>query len=360
MSIEDVTNDRQKQMIADYVSVTEEFGPFDMSTGANGAHYAPAEKNPFVAEGLACTNCELYQPVSDTEGRCAIVDGQIEPNAVCKLWVIPESKLTLRENLVKSEQRVLTADDLRNNPSLVAELRDGSDVVERRTARTTAEIRSASDNSWTLVGHAAVFDSPSQDLGGFTEVIQRGAFRRLLKQDNLDVRALFNHDQNLVLGRTPGTLTLREDPKGLVYEVNVADTTAGRDLRVLLERGDVTASSFAFRVNQDGQTWSDTPDGQLVRTITNFADLLDVSPVTYPAYESTSAMSLDTPPARASSETVEVSDVETLSSRSTEQDAGGTAEQPSDQANEQPRRADSEPKRVDPRGRRLRLRERTR
>jgi HK97 family phage prohead protease len=172
--------------------------------------------------------------------------------------------------------------ELRDNPSLIAELRSGAEgIAERRHALTKAEVRSNPDGSWTLVGHAAVFDS-NADLGQFTESIQRGAFRRILNQDGLDVRALFNHDPDLVLGRTPGTLTLREDPTGLAYEVNVAPTTAGNDLRVLLERGDVTRSSFAFQVGK--QEWRDMPDGTLHRTITDFKDLLDVSPVTYPAY----------------------------------------------------------------------------
>jgi uncharacterized protein len=218
--------------------------------------------------------------------------------------------------------RIVDAVEVRDNPGLVAEIRSG-DVAERRAAPSTTEVRSNPDGSWTLVGHAAVFDS-SANLGSFTESIQRGAFRRILNQDGLDVRALFNHDPNLVLGRTPGTLTLREDPTGLAYEVNVAPTTAGNDLRILLERGDITQSSFAFQVG--GQEWRDMPDGTLHRTITDFKDLLDVSPVTYPAYADTTAGVRS----------------ETSSSDSSEQDAGGAAAQPNAQADESSRRADED------------------
>ena len=231
-----------------------------------------------------------------------------------------------------SEVRVVDANELRENPDVVGELRDGVDVVERRVAAVTTEIRSERDGSWTLVGHAAVFDSMSEPLGGFREVIQRGAFRKVLKNPELSVKALFNHDQNLVLGSsTNGTLTLTEDPKGLRYEVNVADTSYGRDLRVLLERGDVTQSSFAFKVSKDGQEWTDQEDGTLVRTITEFSDLLDVSPVTYPAYTGTSSSAVPSGP------------VTKYSSQSEpERATGGAVEQPGVQADSQPRRADEE------------------
>lgn len=329
VAVEDVLSPRQEQMIESVLSIAEDFGPFDASSGSEGAHYAPADSNPFIADGLVCHNCEMYQPISETEGRCSVVqgpltDGLIEPDAVCKLWVIPESSLTAqRKAPMPAEQRVVTPSDIEADPALLAELRDGTgDIAERRVAPANTEIRANADGSWTLIGHAAVFDSVAS-LGTFSETIKRGAFRRVLNQDGLDVRCLFNHDANLVLGRTPGTLTLREDPQGLAYEVNVAPTTAGNDLKVLLERGDVTQSSFAFKVG--AQEWRDMPDGSLQRIITDFADLLDVSPVTYPAYSDTTAS---------------VRSALVSSTGSSEQEVGGAAKQPNDQANDSPRRAD--------------------
>ena len=103
------------------------------------------------------------------------------------------------------------------------------------------------------------------------------------------MRALFNHNADLVLGRTTsGTLRLFTAPDGLHYTVLLPDTSAGRDVRTLIKRGDVTGSSFAFRVDAD--RWDDRGVGQgklPLRTITR-ATLTDVSPVVYPAYSEAS------------------------------------------------------------------------
>ena len=100
-----------------------------------------------------------------------------------------------------------------------------------------------------------------------------------------DVRALLNHDPNFVLGRTKaGTLTLREDARGLHYTNDLPDTQTGRDLMTSIKRGDITGSSFAFVVKQDKWTQADTGD---IREILD-VNLFDVSPVTYPANEATS------------------------------------------------------------------------
>lgn len=134
----------------------------------------------------------------------------------------------------------------------------------------------------TLRGYAAKFDVLSENLGGFREQIAPGAFADVLKDD---VRALFNHDANQVLGRTTsGTLRIAQDSTGLYYEVDLPDTQAARDLMISIERGDVSQSSFAFRVAPNGDSWDENEDGVIVRTITKFARLYDVSPVTYPAY----------------------------------------------------------------------------
>lgn len=134
----------------------------------------------------------------------------------------------------------------------------------------------------TLRGYAAKFDVMSENLGGFREQIASGAFADVLQDD---VRALFNHDPNHVLGRSlAGTLRVSQDSTGLYYEVDLPDTQAARDLTISIDRGDVSQSSFAFRVAPNGDTWDENEDGVIVRTITKFARLYDVSPVTYPAY----------------------------------------------------------------------------
>jgi len=82
----ELLNDRQKEQAEDYAEIAVEYGKFDQSTGADGAHYAPADANPFKASGLMCKNCVFW----DELGGCQIVSGPIEEEAVCKLWVIPE------------------------------------------------------------------------------------------------------------------------------------------------------------------------------------------------------------------------------------------------------------------------------
>jgi hypothetical protein len=78
-------NPRQKMMYEQYESCVEEHGKFDQTAKGNGAHYAPASKNPFIKEGLICSNCVFFM---GGQG-CEIVAGKIEPNAICKLWIIP-------------------------------------------------------------------------------------------------------------------------------------------------------------------------------------------------------------------------------------------------------------------------------
>jgi len=130
-----------------------------------------------------------------------------------------------------------------------------------------------------VVGHAAVFDQLSEDLGGFKERIHKNAFDDVL--DN-DVRAFFNHDPNHLLARvSSGTLKLSIDEKGLKYEFSVPDTSSGRDLLVSMERGDISQSSFAFTIQDD--SW-DKENGRDIRTINKVKRLYDVSPVSIPAY----------------------------------------------------------------------------
>ena len=134
------------------------------------------------------------------------------------------------------------------------------------------------------VGHAAVFDTP-YDLGWFTERVARGAFTETIQTD--DIRALFNHDPNIVLGRNKsGTLKLSEDETGLAIEITPPDTQAARDISILLERGDITQMSIGFNVVEE--TWEISQDENKsdLRTLKK-VKLWDVSPVTYPGSPTT-------------------------------------------------------------------------
>ena len=135
-----------------------------------------------------------------------------------------------------------------------------------------------------IEGYAAVFDQESLDLGGFREVIHRGAFADTIL--NQDIRGLVNHDANLVLGRNrAGTLELREDDHGLRFVLYPPDTAAARDLLVSMERGDVDQMSFGFEAVRD--RWETDDHGALRHLLE--ARLFDVSVVTFPAYPQTSA-----------------------------------------------------------------------
>jgi len=154
---------------------------------------------------------------------------------------------------------------------------------ERRTVSQPVEFRKA-DEGARLSGYAAMFDSPTEIAGLFREVVARGAFSKAVLGD--DVRALFNHDANFVLGRTTSkTLTLTEDANGLRYDVDPPDTQWARDLMVSVQRGDVSQSSFAFEVLDD--EWVYGTRGEMPTRTIKSVRLYDVSPVTYPAYEST-------------------------------------------------------------------------
>lgn len=147
-----------------------------------------------------------------------------------------------------------------------------------------AELRSGGK----LGGYAAVFGQTA-DLGWMgREQIARSAFTAALADPATDVRALWNHDPQYLLGRqSAGTLRVSVDSAGLEYEVDLPDTSYARDVRALAERGDLTGASFAFVPGEREER-----DGITVHT--SVARLVDVAPVTFPAYEgaSTEARSL--------------------------------------------------------------------
>jgi HK97 family phage prohead protease len=138
-----------------------------------------------------------------------------------------------------------------------------------------------------LVGHAAVFGQYAE-LPGHLETLHRSAFDKVLRDESTDVVALFNHDQAKLLGRqSSGTLRLGVDSTGLAFELDLPDTTDGRDVKELASRGDLTGASFGFIPGED--EWS-SKDGRQLRTHVSVAHLRDVSPVSIPAYKGASVM----------------------------------------------------------------------
>ena len=143
---------------------------------------------------------------------------------------------------------------------------------------SAAEFRFADDDKRTLEGYASMFGN-SYDLGRFDEVVESGAFTRALDEQQ-DVRALVDHDPARVIGRSKnGTLEMREDEKGLFTRIHLPDTQEGRDLAILVERGDLDAMSFGFTVK--GDRWEKS-EGRNTRYISD-VDLFDVSVVAFPA-----------------------------------------------------------------------------
>jgi HK97 family phage prohead protease len=171
-----------------------------------------------------------------------------------------------------------------------------SEKFERRVFSVgKLEARKLEGEKRSLAGHAAVFNQRT-DLGYFAEIVAPGAFAKSIGAD--DIRALFNHDPNFVLGRNKaGTLKLSEDTQGLAVEIDPPDTQFARDLAVSIERGDVTQMSFGFETVAD--EWFKDANGDWTRTLRE-VKLWDVSPVTFPAYPQTdiAARSLEAAKAR--------------------------------------------------------------
>jgi HK97 family phage prohead protease len=156
-------------------------------------------------------------------------------------------------------------------------------IKEKIELRTfNVELRADDTKPKQFIGYAAMFDVLSENLEGFREKIQPGAFAKSIVAD--DVRCLFNHDTNYVLGRnTNGTLILEEDDVGLKITVTPPDTQFAKDLVTLVERGDITQMSFGFVTNVE--EW-DTSGEEIIRTLIELK-LYDVSLVVYPYYKTT-------------------------------------------------------------------------
>lgn len=163
-------------------------------------------------------------------------------------------------------------------------------TIERRFIYndiTEFQTRSTDDGKTIVRGYAAKFNVLSEDLGGFREQIDPAFFNGVLEDD---VRVLFNHDGNLILGRTSSkTGKIGVDTVGLWFEYEDPDTSYSLDLIKSMQRGDVNQCSFAFSLNYNIQAdkWEKQGDGTYIRTLLVCDRLYDTSPVTYPAYPDT-------------------------------------------------------------------------
>ena len=171
-------NDRQKAQYEYYEDLVEEYGIFDQSIGANGAHYAPAEKNPFKEEGMICANCVFYEG----GGGCEIVSGQIEPNAICKLWIIPENLLlSSSEGVEKVTYGRPGPNDPRKTPAKPSERRRGSRKNPKGSASSGGSVTFSeavtSSLKTKMENHNKKTDASSKKatMGALKAVYRRGA-----------------------------------------------------------------------------------------------------------------------------------------------------------------------------------------
>jgi len=159
--------------------------------------------------------------------------------------------------------------------------RDDEVDIERRCYNT--EFRISKDNK-SAEGYVAVFNELSNKIDYFREKIRSGAFTKTIQE--ADIRALFNHNVNYVLGRNKaGTLELSEDSKGLYSRISFPNTSYANDLRISIERGDINHMSFGFKVIKED--WSLDDEHGAIRELQE-VKLFDISIVTFPAYPQTS------------------------------------------------------------------------
>lgn len=197
------------------------------------------------------------------------------------LWGSGPSKASARRALNYAEGVVARLEE--ENRASISQESEQMAKIEKRTNEVQFELRAVEGgDGMTFTGYAAVFNSPSEPLP-FIERIAPGAFKRSLKARN-DIKLLWNHDTGSVLGSTrAGTLKLEEDNYGLRVTAVLPDTTLGRDVRTLVQRGDVNAMSFGFSVPANGDTWNAEGTERTLRSVR----IHEVSIVAFPAYSQT-------------------------------------------------------------------------
>lgn len=266
------------------------FGKYDQGIGADGAHYVA--ESPFASEGMVCSSCAFYEGPRG----CEIVDGDIDPNGICKRWIIPVELLTPAQADAPVEEPMADMSP-RAHVTPVETRKVNGREVEFRMMSVPLELEEralGSEGPAKFVGYAAVFDSPSERLwdprhGEFVETVSRSAFNRTLAAKR-EVRMYVNHNSDMVLSSTrSGTLNLTVDERGLRVESTLPDTSYARDLEALMRAGVVDSMSFGFSIPTGGDAWSADGSSRELREII----LHEVSVVTgFPAYPDTAGASV--------------------------------------------------------------------
>lgn len=269
---------RQRALYDKLDDMAEVFGPWDAGIGADGAHYMAPAANPFLEDGLACQRCAFYRG----GGGCEILSQSVEPEGLCRWWIVPDPNATPAPMSDDMAEPVMVAPDeaAATGPRVERAVAPGR--IEWRESGSGPEYR-------TVTGYAAVWGSMSEDLGGFRERIQRGAFAQALN-DADDIRFVIGHDMDTVMARTSnGSLELTEDDTGLRVWARIAlDDPDAQRLDAKLRSGALSQMSFAFTMPGDGsgEKW-DYSAGVPLRTIERVGMLYEVSAVGSPAYTAT-------------------------------------------------------------------------
>jgi HK97 family phage prohead protease len=198
-----------------------------------------------------------------------------------------DERSIMQDNIDEIEVQAEPAAAIRYSAIEIENRRIGGRDVEFRTVEVDGlqlrAVEADTEMPMRFAGYAAVFNSPSEPLP-FIETIAPGAFRRSLKSDS-EKRMFLNHNTDQVLASTrSATLSLSEDDRGLYVEAELPDTTYGRDLSILMQRGDVHSMSFGFSVPRGGDSWSEDGTSRELREVI----LHEVSVVTgFPAYPAT-------------------------------------------------------------------------
>jgi HK97 family phage prohead protease len=197
------------------------------------------------------------------------------------LWGSGPSKSSARRALEYAQGVVSRLEE--ENRASISQESEQMAKIEKRTNEVKFELRAVEDgDGMTFTGYAAVFNAPSEPLP-FIERIAPGAFKRSLKARN-DIKLLWNHDTGAVLGSTrAGTLKLEEDSYGLRVTAVLPETSLGKDVRTLVQRGDVSAMSFGFSVPANGDSWNSEGTERTLRSVR----IHEVSIVAFPAYQQT-------------------------------------------------------------------------
>ena len=212
---------------------------------------------------------------------------------------IDTEKEIIEEEPIEEEEELEEEEEYELTPELIDSQRDikiwdkkyNNITMEKRIYNLESRIEKREDGKEVVIGYGSVFNSRSENLGGFYEYIDPNAITNETIK-NSDVRALINHDPNLILARSKngeGNLKLSIDERGLRYEYEMPDLSYARDLSTNLKNGNISQSSFAFTIASDGENWDTDKEGRDIRTITKIDRLFDISSVTYPAYPDASS-----------------------------------------------------------------------